>query len=410
MSANASRLQWQRSICGVALLIGLAAFTHPLAGQVTDTLSRERILRVISADEEDRPLGRFTANSAIAFYNALGWQNHSIWLYTDDQRFNTDGKYGPVAKITPSDALDTLTEAGIIAAGDTGVLVGAIQVDTSEDVMASDLPESYRALNLAPGMNCVRFRDSGTGIIAYVYKQSAGPNVCPAPFSVPNGLRVQKVYSAVFPGSRNIPAVGRFHEGTRRERRRPHFGFKCDRAWCLVLPVHEEVDTIPLPHRNLHPKKRTWEVHGWHDVQTLAVLNPAGNPVPGNRRASIIPDTALYRRTMEHDFSQGWVRSAVVHFRGTPGGKYGRRPAGDTMNPYWNFVRGENEIYLKMDSSKPSGWAAEVRNSAGTFEIVVVHRHPHSKPVPGTARFRWMDQDEGGWIRCEDGCCKVAPG
>jgi hypothetical protein len=389
----------------VALTVGL-----PRAGssQATDSLSSARIAAAIARDKPSSPHGAFQVDRSVAFFNAQNWHNFELWLYTDEQRFHTDGKYGPVAKIAPYDALDTLTESGFIAGGSVsgGILLGAVKVDTNP-MRPQDLPAAYTGLRLAPGWNCVLAARTAGVWRGYIFAERGGTDPCAMPTN-PHELRLRRVGHSDFDGFANLAPVGRFHEGKNNgNKSRPHFGLKCGDYWCMFMPMTNH-DSMPLAHRNLHPRRRSWEVHGWHDVQRLAERRGTGL-VPGNLRSSIIADSLLGEYDMR-TFAT-WTHVATVHFRGNPAGtKYGRRPSGST-GAFWNFVNGENEIFLRVDASKPKGWAAEVRNRQGTFELVIVDRDDHTgKHIPGTARWHWDPQDEGAWVRCDDGCCKIAPG
>lgn len=344
----------------------------------------------------------------VTFFSLLGWTNYRNWEYTDDQRFHTDGVYGPTAHIAPSDQLASYTAATFTAAGPSGLLVGSVWVDTTSGAVLSD---SYTELQLAPGFSCV-FLSNSAGWYAYVTTAAAGPNPCPTP-SAPPSARL-KVYAVdppanLGPGD-HTPPTARFHEGKRGGNNRPFMGLKCGAQWCMLLP--QTGDSTVLPHKGHRPGKKKWEVHGWHDVQHLMVLDPANKPRISPHLASVVPDSALDNFTIEDNFDSGYVHVATVRFKAKPKGTYETK---------WGFRKGDNEVFLKYDAS--IGWTGQVRNYWMIFGVVVytwthdmvIRRHPHatspatSNP-PGAARFLWDDAlDEGLWVRCDAGCCKVAP-
>ena len=394
-------------VCGSA---AAAAAQEPLDSATL--VRRDRILKAIRSDITPPPEGFYQTASNAQFFAQLRWTSYRSWLITDDQRFETEGTFGPVAKITPSDSLEDFTERDFDLAGSRGVLVGAIIVDTTDGAI---LPDSYDRLNLSAGRNCIRLRkQSDTSWFAYVFPERAtGPDLCKAPTPLPVPLRVVRVRPVPTAGPRNVPAVARWHEGRQGKRSRMNFGIKCVDFWCIAL--NSQGDTVGLPHKAMHAAVREWQTHGWHDVQRLAVMD-GPRAVPGHTKATIVPVPNLARYTAKQDFDTGWVRVATVVVHGSLSGrmeKYGRPPTPGGSG-YWGFMQGENYIYLRTttDRSYPSGWKAEVRNSHSdtSHELLVMERDDHSTMrhrLPGTARFRWLDTDDGDWIECDNGCCKI---
>lgn len=410
MFKHLSKRHCRSRIVLAGALVGVFVFPSDASTQDTLRLRRQdRIRHALISDVEVPPEGKFQVATTAAFFARLNWRNYRSWMFTDDQRFDTDGAFGPVAHIAPADSLDAFTEDRFLVAADTGLNVGAIWVDTADN---SALPENYRALKIIAGRNCIRIARVGENWFGYVFPEAPVGNPCPMPAAIPPSLRVQRIAATPFAGGANIPPVARWHEGKRGGRDRMHFGVKCGDYWCMVMPLQASV--VDIPHRGNRPNERTWETYGWHDVQRLAVLNAAGRPVPGRVKASIVPAPRLGAFKIA-DFDTGWVHVAEVAIHGPlngPNAKYGR-PASTTDRGYWGFVQGDsNFIYLRTTTDSttyPSGWMAEVRHpKQGAFPLLVVRRHDHTgHKIPGTARFRWIDHDDGNWIRCDDGCCKI---
>lgn len=399
----------------VSLLLG--ASSAPAAAQVDSArlIQMDRAALVQFVDRTPPPGGKFQIASNASFFQRLGWTNQEIWMYTDDQRFDIGGnRFGPVAFIAPSDNLERYSEADFDQAGATGLVVGAILVDTTR---GSALMEPYTSLNLVAGSNCIRVSKVELNWLGYVYPPVSGDgDPCSVPQRMPPPLRVWRAAALPVAGKANIPPVARWHEGRKSRKDAMHFGLKCGDQWCVVIPP-AGYDTLRFPHKDDRPNERTWETHGWHDVQRLAVMDGA-RAVPGRLKASIIPAPGLDAATRE-GFDKDWVHAATVVIKQSLSSdsrlrKYGRPPAATPDAPgYWGYLQGENRIYLRTTGDRelsPSGWLAEVRHDSlpKAHQLMVVERHDHKpKKLWGTARFRWLDHDDGDWIECDDGCCKI---
>ena len=390
------------------LLLGVAA---EAAAQDTALARRDRARRAFFSDKSMPAEGKYQFVSNASFFAQLGWTNYHSPLYTDDQRFDTDGSFGPVALIAPSDDLAQLRETDFDVAGSGGRLVGAILVDTTSEAV---LPDAYEGLRLSPGRNCIRLRKAHDTLwYAYVFPERAtGDNLCRAPVPLPPPLRVVRV-RPVADAPRAVPAVARWHEGVRGNKSRMNFGLKCVDYWCIALS--DKGDTINLPHKGYKANERAWENHGWHDVQRLAVMDGT-RPVPGKHQATIVPVPRLGEFRIKQDFDTGWVMVATILYRGPLSGKYAKygRPPAPGESGYWGLQVGESHLYLRTTTDSvtyPSGWMAQIRyphSSLPPHELLVAARDDHQgRRIPGTARFRWLDDDDGDWIRCDDGCCKI---
>ena len=385
------------AVLGIGLLLGMACSSHT-------PLARPAALDNAAALAPPAPMQ--------SFFQQLGWENFLNWEYTDNQRFHTDGEYGPIAHIAPSDDIASYTTSTFSAAGAPGLLVGGVFVDTTAPTPIV-LPDSYTELQLSAGRNCI-FLSNASGWYAYLTPASSGANPCPTPAAPPaTRLKVYAVNSPANLGSGDhVPPTARFHEGTRNARNLPFMGLKCGSQWCMLLP--QTADSMNLPHHDVFPGRKKWAVHGWHDAQHLMMLDASNKPRLSPHVASVIPDSSLDGFTIGTNFSSGYVHVATVHFKAKPKGDYETK---------WGFKKGFNEVFLKYDTTSPTGWIGQVRNylKLGDFVLYTwtydmeVDRHPHatnpgSLNPPGAARFLWDDRlDEGLWVRCDAGCCKVAP-
>jgi hypothetical protein len=327
--------------------------------------------------------------------------------YTDDQRL-TDSldTYGPYAYTFPAIDLGSRNAPADFAS--IGGAVAIIYVDTT---FGAQLPSTYRALNLVQGPNCVYLKYSAGAWLGFVRASAATGTPCPSVSTDPAvPIPVIAIQSPAFPGPNNVPAVARFHEGVRSvgsgQIPQPLFGVKCADRWCILTPA----GSAPLaePHYGNHPNQRPWAARGWADAQKLAVLNPAtpGHVTLGTKRASLIPGPAAdFNDSTDYVIGQ-WYHAATVYFPSAPVHlKYTQR---------WMFKQGENKIYIRHNG--PNDWSARIRKTGGPFcsfltcwqPLAAVREAHPGVLIPPTARFRWLEDDEGIWVRCADGCCTVS--
>ncbi len=59
-------------------------------------------------------------------------------------------------------------------------------------------------------------------------------------------------------------------------------------------------------------------------------------------------------------------------------------------------------------TSCKNDWWARVLSAAKTTTYYAVVYHDHKgAPIPGTARWQWLDNDETIWVKCGNACCQV---
>lgn len=382
----------------------------------------------------------------------LGWLNYQIWEFNDEQRLNNGSNgYGPIAFIYASDALDGMTLATFNAAGSGGALVGLLLIQpnlksdaptrvaslfpvrriertgvaiTPQAVIKAAaalnipaLPQTYRKLGASMGYNCIYLAHTGSDPMAqwlgYVVPTRISGNPCPDAHVPVAPVPVKPARFGNFTDHKDYPPVARFHEGSLpgTGMRVPLFGLKCAAAWCYFLPAMPGADTLPRPFAN--PRNEvTYQVPGWQDFQHLAKRKAGGGPndlIPDwGFSGAIVADPLLGIRTLGDYSSAGtansWIHVATIHTEGPP-------PTDTKYHTRWRLQAGANEMYLRLETG---GWnGILIVGNTGTAADTVplsVYRTDHSpRHVPGTVRWRWVDQDEEVWVRCEEGCCKVAP-
>lgn len=192
-------------------------------------------------------------------------------------------------------------------------------------------------------------------------------------------------------------------------------------------PPHAILADMGLPQSG-----RSREVDFWHDTQFLAdpgSSTGSTNPVVPPLVGVLIPDDSLGIREKK-DFEGGWVRVAEVAMSGsaydskfnfaatTTGGVYNVVHAcayTDASNHNCGLsLEKTNEMNLKCQETDPTDatalkWRARHTSANGTVTYHCIQYIPPSTPgleVPGTARWKWLADDEALWFRCEDGCCK----
>ena len=216
--------------------------------------------------------------------------------------------------------------------------------------------------------------------------------------------------------------------------RRHNIGVKCGAAaWCEV-GLDASIQTSPiLPVSSNRIQGRVSRIKGWFDQQWLAEPPGPGHPTwhPGPVLGTLYPDRDLDTYAHGAFPKDQWVRVAVVKLSA----------ASKTYQEKLNLWPGENQIEycdgvwsstcrtqandpaaptsepLCTNSSLSKGWWARITPLKGVApaRYYCVERTIHQQvslphafiPVPGTARWQWLDDDELGWTQCGLACCKV---
>jgi hypothetical protein len=349
--------------------------------------------------------------------SATSWANWEVPEYQDRQAFirRTDGAYGPVACVVAADRIDTFTIAHF--SRPEGALVAIVFVDGDPRGDAS-----YVNLRLSAGYNCVFLkllqsggRGGGYDQVRFDRTGATGEKGPPAAtqwrgyvvksldrsctFDETKTVRGHRVIPVDL-ATGDVPAAARFmlkSDGT------PGIGIRCLEAWCVVGLRQSELQRVIHSIPGAGPEKARRLVFGWYDDQILALPNPTGGPIrPGNRlRATIIPDPGLSHYTMATDFRNG-VEVAKVRFEGTPVGKY---------SSVWHFLpRKDNTIRLKhIPPYGAMNWQVMINDTIREGLSARYTKHGSDAFLASTARWSWKSTDEGGWVRCDDGCCEIQP-
>lgn len=198
-----------------------------------------------------------------------------------------------------------------------------------------------------------------------------------------------------------FPGVARLHWDS--DKHKPLLGIKCADGWCIIGEAGTKADD------NVCGRPR-----GYCDEQYLAIdggdrLRPAKEA-----RGTFIADDHLGRYTTAEDFeckdctSQdptcercpnpgNWHRVASILLTGD---------RGEYMSQFGRITNGVNAVYLHQFSG---AWFVKLVDARGNPSPVQrLKRVPHNPgDLVATARWGWSEADEGGWIRCGDGCCNL---
>lgn len=280
-------------------------------------------------------------------------------------------------------------------------------------------------LGIAPNFNCLYLYDTAA-LKAFMRPVGHDEKKCLEPINpevaVGTKLQVRAIHRA---GLRreDAPPVARWD--TDPQTGALYVGLYCDGKWCEVgrgvltssaQYVSESEDRI---------RRRVVEVKGWYDEQRLAQKGLDGKLVPSLVKGTMFPDPDLDGYT-EDSFAPGvWLPAATVVISQAHD-KYksslNLEPPGVPLGNTQIFLcrektsdsarclpAGETTPTCKMPDMNPTEkWFSRIVSGSGDVRYRCVHRYAHPglhRPIPGTVRWAWFEDDEGGWIRCPAGCC-----
>ena len=359
----------------------------------------------VVASAEPRPCTRVAAKASharsltddqIRLLTSNGVCAYLIPEYHDEQRLSNGGtSYGSFVRAYAVDAVGVYDDHTDFHGGYHQV--GVIFVD------GNDIPGPYNALHLSAGFNCVYLTHEDTPDRWWAKVSPPVSGVCRS------GVAAKIVTSAeqFSTNAADYPAVTRWVEGSHGGHSRvPMLGVRCGNAWCNIGPGSANNST----HAGEQGAGTTarWVVRGWYDEQKLS-LPASPIPAPDGPTLSIVPHDQLGSK-LDSDFLNNWVEVArvVVPSGATLPAKYGGTPPNTTG---FHFRTGVNVISLRHNTGFPGDyWEVEVRNGAVFKRWRKVTPEPHAGwSIPGTARWKWSEQDEEIWVRCGVGCCTIQP-
>lgn len=342
--------------------------------------------------------------------------------FHDCQRFIVDsaGKlvYDSLYAIFASFELDTLWSSKDVSLPEDRAFVAAEIVSWGGE---------YRSLGIKPWFNCLLVFGSPSAPQAKMVAMGRNEPDCLHPQSPPLATRTLAIrpipsgYSET-----DYPAVARWEWDAAAGKQ--YIGIKCGRAWCQIF----ERGTTLSP-ASTYAGSRVSVIKGWFDEQRLAV----GTGTVSNIKGSIFPHPRLDTYTID-DFRRTtwlirrqWVPTAFVALDGTDPdvGSYLTKTNFDPtvatspldmnkLNKIWlcNGSRFQCRIPSRLNCDWPTAgvpndslWWTKIQSPGNVLRYKCVKRHGHDDlgiHIPGTARWRWLAQDETEWMRCAQGCCE----
>jgi len=319
--------------------------------------------------------------------------------------------YGPLVGVFASNTLGV--------SGSTGSRLPVAEV-VNFDVV------EYTPLGIKPQFNCLyMFRDSAAanGIAAYMVSVGRVEKACLNEYAPSMSGTPLLVIPHTPPPPLNwedIPAVARWDWDP--VTRRQYIGIRCDLQWCEVGPQDgfglSTAHTYPFAHKR---EQRTFWIKGWYDEQQLAAKS--GNslwPLPAV--GTVVPDSSLGDYSDATFPTSRWVpaaRVAIRPYRTEYMSKLGLGPAviPHRMNKLelckapWTTCAASAGGSPAQPTVNCTGtandWWARMITPTGQTKYFCVVRTAHTHAIEGTARWRWLLEDETIWVRCAEGCCQV---
>jgi hypothetical protein len=345
---------------------------------------------------------------------------------------------------------------------DTPYFHEAAEADPPEALPAAQIVASsaYPRMGLVVGFNCLYLYRDPTGSFRAAIRgnERAWEEFdckSPIPLSEFEEIPQPNPALAVVRGpegpATDHPVVARWlwdYRGNSRQSRY-RVGVWCDQAWCEIGPRPETggpPTPVPGQAKNIPPEIADlpqFKIPAWQDEQLLSTYDVQNMTLKVSEViGTIVPDPMLGRYRADAQFAYGnWQPAAWVGL--TSLRPRANNPFADKFNftltdnspndPSWNQIflcRGEwdgNQSLgvrgcredgvdppatcppeLTNDSDK--WWAKLVSADGNDTEYRCVSRCGYEFPVPGTARWRWLSDDPGIWMRCLDGCCEVRGG
>lgn len=291
---------------------------------------------------------------------------------------------------------------------------------------------SYDPLGIRPGVNCLfvypeRGTPHGYGAKVVPVGSQGGRCTSPATREAPGTELLVFTRRMPLDHPSDYPAVARWDWDETSSVQ--YIGISCFRHWCEIGPkagfTRSATHLFPIPDGR---ERRVFAVKGWHDEQWLA--HPSGNSLrPMPFKGALVPVRNLADLTLAGDFrSNRWADVARVSigphsptyeskFHFTTAAMPGSMNRIALCNGSWT------ECLAKDPPSTPAPvqpncaatdggfWWAKITNTLGERHYYCVNRKDHAGiTMPGTARWRWLSNDETIWIDCDQGCCQVQSG
>ena len=356
--------------------------------------------------------------------------------YHDCQRFIDSSQYGSTYAIFAAFRLDTVS-------GGTAVPVATIYTPDG----------TYGALGIKPGFNCLVLSKASSSWKAMMVPRGQGEAAadCAAGSSTtgqPLDVLPQHLPPELGFGPSDFPAAARWDWDSVHATQ--YIGIRCGSEWCEVgakgfrpSRPYEGSDLsfegVPNAAMTAKIRQRVQRIKGWYDTQQLASGSGA-TQAPSSVNGVLIPSPLLdqvnWRTHPLEVYRNRWVHVGYAVLDGD----YGK----------WHFKKGANKIFLcygtaaassckvppsatqenaksvsltacSADPTSPAlHWYARTVTAVGDTSYGCVKRMDHlaqltafsstlapgvQYSIPGTARWKFLLDDESTWFSCPTGCC-----
>jgi hypothetical protein len=310
---------------------------------------------------------------------------------------------------------------------------GVIQANVEDSLPFAEIVDfdliGYDTLGIKTGFNCLYLlRDASAdfGIKALMVPVGTEEKECEKPYQTSMGGHELLAVPYEVPAGltwEDLPAVARWDWDPATKVQ--FIGLRCGFFWCEVGPKtgfgSSAAHVYPFAKAK---EKRTFWIKGWYDEQQLAAkVGKALRPL--SVVGTVVPDSALDDWTDGTFPTESWVPAARIAIR-PPAQRYKdkfglmathiptRMDSLQLCQGSWSecaTASGESPTQpANCDAAASDRWWARIINQQKSKRYFCVIRAPHKGvPIAGTARWRWLRNDETVWIRCAEGCCQVNP-
>ena len=355
--------------------------------------------------------------------------------------------------VVPKDKtrIDTGAAVPMVKTGTTLPMVQT-RVDTGTAfpmVEILSLGGTYSKLALKPGFNCLFVFEQGKKWYARMVAFGPDERDCHSPKPVSalpsyHELSIKRTSALDMRVEwQDIPAVARWEWDVRRNAQ--VIGFKCLDGWCEVGELGPEPETGPDLTSTMSgiaglKGSPVLKVKGWYDEQRLSPTKtgwwrPGAGPL--SVVGTIVPVPGLDQLDSKN-FAQTWQLIAYVNLS-APSSDYSSKQgfvpmaSAASVTTIWFCMEdwgGPNPLTTggcpdisvadrnaakcgpeRATTSQPATtihwWAKTIPagSTAPRYWCIVRRSAPKGVPVPGTARWRWLADDETTWGRCGGACC-----
>jgi hypothetical protein len=395
-------------------------------------------------DQKDEHAGMVTPGSGLPLVGSIT----NVPEFHDCQRLLIDGgkKFGPLVAIFASESLGVLDERlaelrqkhnariadALKEGGDTSAL--PMQIGKAGALVYNLDNADYPQLGIKSGHNCLVLWYSFTFEWRAALEPVSDPAKCLQVFDV-RMLNVAEL-KVVPRNPKGIVANAAYAPVTRWDwdpsnGGHQYVGLKCGPAWCEV----GDLDFTPVPSygEGVPVADPMQLIKGWYDEQVLAVPRKWWFGLePGPVKGIVFPAPEAVGKPWT-DYNGQWVPTAYVALNGTSQ-RYKDVFNFDETPPNATFSQMNKLVFCfgkKAICKIPSPGTANVKVSKCVVDVGpleerwwlridaatsgrtiyrCVTRYSLSNlpvPIPPTARWRWIADDETVWKECIQGCCEA---